>query len=248
MAHIQIKQSIPLLPAVDIKATIAFYEDLGFVNTYANQEQSDSYQNKKRSGSYAVMDNSFFAFHLYTYKKLPVPTPTNAYLYSVENVDDLYNLFMDHYKSIHGKVPPRNGLGRVGVPKTLDADRRFTVTDPNGNYFIFAQVHSEEDHQVKTHLERVYWTSHTLTYSRETPLDAIRMLEGAMDRTKNLNQESPNSVFQSFVLLMDSYALLDNPEKAREYYGKASDWFEKIESDETDYLNDAIQQFQSFDI
>lgn len=238
MTNIQVKHSIPLLPVVDLKATVAFYQGLGFTNIY---------KSGTRSSAYAVMDNGFFAFHLYTYKKLPVPTPTNTHLYSLNNVDALYDYFMNHYKSIHGKVPPRNGLGRIGIPKTLDSDRRFTITDPNGNYFIFSQSHSEEDHPINTHLERVYWTSNTLTYSRETPLDAIRMLEGAIGGLESLNQESPNIVFQSFVLLMDSYALLDKAEKARENYVKANEWFAKIENDETDYLNDAIQQYQGFE-
>lgn len=239
MTDFHVKNSVPLLPAVDLKETVAFYKDLGFVNQY---------ENEKRSGGYAIMDNSFFAFHLYTYKKLPIPTPTNMHLYELDNVDALYDFFMAKYKEVHGKVPPRNGLPRVGIPKSLNADRRFSVTDPNGNHFIFVQPFEKKDHHIQTQFEKLYWESNTLAYSHESPSEAIRMLEAAFKRANDLEKESPNIVFQAFVLLTDNYLLLEDKETAAHYYEKAHDWVSKIERTEDEYLKDALKQFDSFEV
>lgn len=239
MTDFHVKNSVPLLPAVDLKETVAFYKDLGFANLY---------EDEIRAGGYAVMDNGYFTFHLYTYKKLPIPTPTNMHLYEIENIDALYELFMAKYKAVHGKVPPRNGLPRVGIPKNLNADRRFSITDPNGNQFIFVQPFEKKDHQIKTRFEKLYWESNTLAYSHEIPTEAIEMLESAFKKTENLESESPNIVFQAFVLLMDNYALLDAKKMADFYYTKAAAWFERIDNTEDGYLQDAIEQYKSFNL
>lgn len=237
MSDFRVISSVPLLPAVDLKETVAFFNALGFTNIY---------DNKERAGGYAVMDNGIFTFHLYTYKKLPIPTPTNMHLFELDNVDGLYDLFMAKYKAVHGKVPPRSGLPRVGIPKTLNADRRFSITDPNGNQFIFVQPFEKKNHQIKSRFEKLYWESNILAYSHESPSEAIRMLEAAFKRTKDLEAESPNLVFQAYVLLMDSYLLLEDREKAAEYYDHAKFWFEKIEHSKDEYLRDAIKQYKSF--
>lgn len=240
MNDFHVKNSIPLLPAVDLKETVAFFKDLGFTNIYENEE---------RAGGYAIMDNGVFTFHLYTYKKLPVPTPTNMHLYEMENVDALYTHFMEHYRNIHGKVPPRSGLPRVGIPKSLNSDRRFSITDPNGNQFIFVQPFEKKDHHIQSRFEKLYWESNTLAYSHESPTEAIRMLEAAFKRTENLEAESPNIVFQAYVLLTDIYLLINDREKAAEYYEQARQWFDKLTpSKNDDYLNDSIAQYHSFDL
>lgn len=237
MADFRIKNSIPLLPAVDLKATIAFYKDLGFKNIYGDKE---------RSGGYAVMDNQHFIFHLYTFKQLPVPTPTNMHLIEVEHIDDLYNLLMTNYKAVHGKVPPRNGLPRVGIPKNLNSDRRFSLTDPNGNQFIFVEGYEKVDHHIQSRFEKLYWESNTLAYSHESPFEAIRMMESGLKRVGNLEDESANIVFQALVLLMDCHVLLDDKVVTKQYFDQTTDWFNKIDDNGDQYLVDAIKQFNEY--
>lgn len=237
MNDFHVKNSVPLLPAVDLKETVAFFKDLGFTNIY---------DSKERAGGYAVMDNGIFTFHLYTYKKLPVPTPTNMHLFEMDNVDGLYTFFMTKYKAVHGKVPPRSGLPRVGIPKSLNSDRRFSITDPNGNQFIFVQPFEKKDHHIQSRFEKLYWESNTLAYSHESPSEAIKMLEAALKRTENLAAESSNIVFQAYVLLTDSYLLINDRDKAAECYEQAKYWFKKIERTEDEYLGDAIKQYQNF--
>ncbi|MBO0461886.1 hypothetical protein JZO83_08985 [Enterococcus sp. DIV1298c] len=239
MNEIIVKKSVPLLPAVSMEQTVAFYKELGFTNRY---------ENKKRSRGYAIMDNGYLNFQLYSYKKLTVPTPTNMYLYEVENIDSLYELFISNYKQIHGKVPPRNGLPRVGIPKNLDADRRFSITDPNGNHFIFSQPYSHKrEHSDKSRFEKLYWESNTLAYSHESPIEAKKMLESAISRA-DLQSELPEVVFQVYVLLTDVSILLGDTKSAKKYYSDASHWFGKIGNQTVEDLADSIEQYQRFDV
>lgn len=96
-----------------------------------------------------------------------------------------------------GKKLSRTGLPRMGTPKNLNFDRRFTMTDPNGNYFIFVQpFEQKKEHQIKSRFEKLYWESNTLAYSHESPIEAKKMLEIAIARHDVLNETS-EIVFQT---------------------------------------------------
>lgn len=85
-----------------------------------------------------------FSFHLYTYKRLPIPIPTNSNLISIFGVVEFDTQIRIHYKNIHEKSPARSGLPRIGTPKSLNFDRRFSVTDPNRNYFDVVELSAEK--------------------------------------------------------------------------------------------------------
>jgi len=238
MKKASVKACIPLLPAVSMKDTVQFYKDLGFVNTYEGEE---------RSSNYAVMINDYLEIHIYGYKKLAIPTSTNSYLYKVEDVDTFYELLKSNFKKANGKFLSRTGLPRIGMPRYLKYDRRFTITDPKGNYLIFAEEYEAKvERPIKTKFEELYWESHTLAYSHESPLEAKKMLERAISRA-DLQQENPNIVFQCFVLLTDAALLLNNPEDYKIYLEKSSHFFNKLENKELDKnLLESIKQFQNF--
>jgi len=228
-------QSIPLLPAAALKDTIKFYEDLGFVNVY---------DSKTRAQSYAVMENNQIAFHLYAYKKLSIPTPTNIYLFVLENLDEVYDMFIDHYKSVYNRVPNRTGLPRVGIPRNLNEDRRFTITDPNGNYLIFTQSYDKEiDHQIKTRFEKIFWEANTLAYSKESPTEAKKMMIAGFKRLKDDTQEKAELIFQGYVLLADNCKLLDEPDLSAQYLELASKYYEKVKSIKNIYLDDSKERY-----
>ena len=237
MKKIVLKKVVPTLPAVNLKETVAFYQKLGFVNIY---------EDNKRPGGYAVMANDYFEFHLYTYKKLLVPTPTNIYLCEVEQIDDLHKLFAANYLEAAGKKLSRTGLPRMGTPKNLNFDRRFSITDPNGNHFIFVQPFAQKkDHQIKSRFEKLYWESNTLAYSHESPLEAKKMLETALSRHA-LENEKPIIIFQTYVLLVDCAYLLGQTEEAATYYQEAAKHREQVSDDADEYLHDAMIQYQKY--
>ncbi|WP_207940395.1 hypothetical protein DOK78_002120 [Enterococcus sp. DIV2402] len=237
MSQIKIQKVVPALPAVNLKETIAFYKNLGFTNIY---------ENNIRSNGYAVMVNDYLEFHIYTYKKLEIPTPTNTYLYQVNNVDALHTMLATQYKEAVGKKLPRTGLPRMGVPKSLNFDRRFSLTDMNGNNFIFLEVFEQKnEHHIKTRFEKLYWESNTLAYSHESPIEAKKMLETAIKR-QNLQNEQPSIIFQAYVLLVDCSFLLGNIEKAKIYYQEATNWLEKVTAPTDEYFADAIIQYEKY--
>jgi catechol 2,3-dioxygenase-like lactoylglutathione lyase family enzyme len=237
MSEIIIKKTIPTLPVVDLKETVAFYQNFGFTNLS---------EGDKRSRGYAVMKNDLFEFHLYTYKKLPVPTPTNIYCYEVAELDLLHELLEENYYQATGKKPTRTGLPRMGTPKNLNADRRFTLTDPNGNHFIFIEPFAEKvDHSSKTKLEKLFWESNTLAYSHESPYEAKKMLEKAI-KISDLQKESTEILFQSYVLLTDCALLLGEQNEAKNYYAKAEALIGKITDGKDAYLVDSVKQFENF--
>lgn len=234
----KVKQIVPLLPAVDIKATIHFFEDLGFQNIYKKQP---------RSGSYAVMRNDYLKFHLYTYKKLEIPTPTNMYLFEIENIDEFHQHLETTYQENVGKKPSRSGLPRMGTPKSLNFDRRFSLTDPNGNHFIFVEPYPQKaDHKIQTKFERIYWESNTLAYSHESPLEAAKMMQAGISRY-NLADEQPQFVFQAYVLLVDCFVLLGKTASAQVFYLQAQKFQPQSRNIDDKYLQDALEQFQKYE-
>lgn len=238
MEHIQLEASIPLLPVVSLKETEAFFEDLGFKNIYKGNE---------RSSAYAVMENVFLTFHLYVYKKLVVPTPTNMTLIQVNNVDAAYDLVASSYKEKHGKLPPRSGYPKVGKPHTLTYDRRFSITDPNGNIFIVLQPNETKQKRSKDNrFEKLYWESYTLLYSHESPIEAKKMMERGL-KVSDLEAESPDLVFQAFVLLVDSSLMLENEDSAIQYLQKAQSWKSRLSNDSSELLTETLKQYHEFE-
>ncbi|MBM6613692.1 hypothetical protein JTF06_02140 [Desemzia sp. RIT804] len=238
MERIQLEASIPLLPVVSLKETEAFFEDLGFSNIYKDH---------KRSSGYAVMKNKFLTFHLYVYKKLVIPTPTNMTLIQVNNVDAAYNLVADSYKAKHGKLPPRSGYPKVGRPHTLTYDRRFSITDPNGNIFIVLQTNeAKQERSKENRFEKLYWESYTLLYSHESPMEAKKMMEQGFKRT-SLESESPDLVFQAFVLLVDIFLILNKNESAVHYFQQAQQWSSRLSNDPSELLTETLKQYQEFE-
>ncbi|MGX7205068.1 VOC family protein [Enterococcus pingfangensis] len=228
----KISATLPTVPAKDFAATVQFFKNLGFVNQYKDQE---------RSGGYAVMQYHELVFHLFAYKKLEIPTPTNIVLVIVENVDDLYATLQKNFQESTGKKLSRSGLPKMSLPRDLNSDRRFTLTDPNGNYFIFAQSHEKKIAAEMTRLEKLYKESNTLAYSHESPREAIQMMTRALAKS-DLAKESDWVIFQAYVLLADMYALAEDEPQFRDYLQQATKQLEKLPA--VDQTSDSYQYYQ----
>lgn len=227
----QISATLPVFPAKDFKATVKFFRNLGFKNQYE----------EKRSGGYAVLQYHELVFHLFAYKKLPVPTPTNILLVMVENVDALHDALQANFKENTGKKLSRSGLPKMSLPRDLNSDRRFTLTDPNGNYFIFAQSYEKKTADGMTQLEKLYRESNTLAYSHESPQEAIKMMTRGLERS-NLAEENDWVIFQAYVLLADMYALEENFQESHAYLQKATEQAAILST--FDEASDSYQYYQ----
>ena len=232
MTSFEIISTISVLPAKDFKETVLFYKNLGFVNQYENQ---------KRSGGYAILEYAQLTFHLFAYKKLEIPTPTNMLLISTVNIDDLYYSLQEHYKQNTGKQLKRSGYPKISLPRNLNSDRRFTLTDPNGNYFIFVEPHEKKEDISSTLLEKLYRESNTLAYSHESPEEAIKMITRGLNKS-DWENENPKVVFESLVLLVDMNTLLGELATSKNYLTQAEKWFEKLS--EQDKVGDSILFFE----
>ncbi|MGG5359238.1 MULTISPECIES: hypothetical protein [unclassified Enterococcus] len=219
---LMIEKTIPMLPAKDFKETLRFYKNLGFVNDY---------ENEKRSGGYAVLRYERFIFHLFAYKKLEIPTPVNMISVQVQNCDTLYEAFQQQFLENTQTKLKRTGLPKISLPRDLNSDRRFTITDPNGNHFFFFEPYSKKEDQSKSRLEKLYRESNTLAYSHESPIEAIKMMEKGIEKS-DLTKEEPLTVFRSFLLLADMYNLLDQTDLAEENWQKTKAWYEKVSPDQ----------------
>ena len=112
--------AVPILPAVDLDATLAFYERLGFENAGAPPSQWD----------YLIIRRGSVQLHFYADPELdPLTTAFSCYLYT-DDADALYGA----WKEIGIPADPATGSRLQGPPEKRDYGmREFALVDPNGN-------------------------------------------------------------------------------------------------------------------
>ena len=109
---IEFKSAVPVLPARDVKAAVAFYRDkLGFTQYFD-------------MGNYAGIGRGGAEFHLYETQDKPVIARIN-----VEGID-----------ALHAGVPKDVMLADEPLETKPWGLRQFGVADPTGNRITFAQM------------------------------------------------------------------------------------------------------------
>jgi hypothetical protein len=161
---------IPILPCVDIKVQVAFYQLLGFKLTGLYTSPNP----------YASLQLGAIDLHFYgTRKVAPAENPSMCYL-SVGDVDAVYNAFASALKKHTGKVP-RSGIPRISKVRDLSNDRRFTLTDTGGNtIFVGSHIKSDDsiffrNFQNEEYAQRLT-VLYDIIYSKEDPALAESML------------------------------------------------------------------------
>ncbi|MBW4695176.1 MAG: VOC family protein [Lyngbya sp. HA4199-MV5] len=107
--------AVPVLPAVDLAITIAFYEQMGFTTEF----QYEDYAGLRRGGA---------SLHLWQCSDRQIAENTSCRI-NVSGIDALY----EEYQT-HGVIHPNGAL--TTRPWGL---REFTVLDPSGNCVVFAE-------------------------------------------------------------------------------------------------------------
>jgi len=161
---------VPILPCQNIHDTVAFYEALGFSQTYF---QGSPY-------AFAALAYGALELNFHQDKKLNPEGNANwsGHFMVVADVDAVYETFSAGFKKHLGKVP-RSGKPMISKPRDLAEDRRFTFYDPNGNYFFvgtpiadnFFRTIASKEHG--DHFKLLY----DLMYSKEDIKAAAKMLE-----------------------------------------------------------------------
>ena len=130
---------IPLLPAQNVKETAEFYETIGW-------EITDLVM---RPYPYAVVKFGDLELNFYSSKKLDPNANDRMNFMLVDDVDAVYEQFTTNYKLKTNKVP-RSGKPMFSKPRDLKDDRRFSMSDPNGNYFYIGTPITENIYRTIT--------------------------------------------------------------------------------------------------
>ena len=161
---------IPILPCPDIKEQVAFYQQLGFevINLYTSPNP------------YATVRLGTIELHFYGSKKtLPAQNASMCYI-SVDNVDSIYDSFVNSLKNNLGKVP-RAGVPKITKVRDLTDDRRFTLTDTGGNtFYIGGAIRASTPNFYRTlqseDYARKFAILYDVVYSKEDGLMAEKIL------------------------------------------------------------------------
>lgn len=117
--------TIPILPCINITATLDFWEKLGYTVTY---KQTRPYQ-------YGVVARGGYALHFIHTKGMSASSSAaTACLVMVQDAASVYQEFAVRLKQYTGKVP-HSGIPRLSRMKP--GATRFTLTDVSGNSVIF---------------------------------------------------------------------------------------------------------------
>lgn len=161
---------IPILPCPDIKAQVAFYEQLGFDITGLYTSPNP----------YASVRLGTIELHFWGSRKhVPAENASMCFI-QVGDVDVVYHAFVSNLKQHTGKVS-RSGIPRISKVRDLSADRRFTLTDPGGNtIFIGTPVQPGSSNFFRTlgdeKQAKKFAVLYDVVYSKEDPALAAGML------------------------------------------------------------------------
>ncbi len=110
-----LQKAVPVLPSLNIKATIDFYEiRLGFTGI--------------NLGNYAILKSGFAEIHFCLTANKNKIEPSSCFIYS-DNVEDLYTFF-----AAKDLLSPSGQMGELTFGK-----KEFSITDNNGNIIKFGE-------------------------------------------------------------------------------------------------------------
>ena len=129
------ERTYPCLPCGDIDESIAFYESLGFKETYR----------QVRPNPYAVVALEEIQIHLFGMEGFDPADSYGSVIVAVPDPDSLYHDFAAGLRKTYGKLPVA-GIPRILRPrKKYGTVRGFSLVDPGGNWLrIYKLGESEE--------------------------------------------------------------------------------------------------------
>jgi catechol 2,3-dioxygenase-like lactoylglutathione lyase family enzyme len=113
------ERAVPILPSRDLRATLMFYERLGFENRGAPPEAWD----------YLIIGRGGIELHFFGHPEVdPLTTDAMCYLH-VDDADALHAEWL----AIGVEPDPTTGSRLVPPSRTAYGMREFALVDPNGN-------------------------------------------------------------------------------------------------------------------
>lgn len=158
-------KTIPLIPCIDKNKLISFYKHIGFNLLYF-------------SPTYFILGYKEIELHFYSSRKLlPEENATMCYI-KVDNIDDIYNDFINNLKDATNRIP-RTGFPKITKIRELADDMRFTLTDPSGNTFYIGSILVDNFFRIIENEEykKDYILLYDLLYSKEDPQVAFNYIQ-----------------------------------------------------------------------
>jgi catechol 2,3-dioxygenase-like lactoylglutathione lyase family enzyme len=190
---------IPVFPCHDLKATLAFYNALGFATLH---EQHAPY-------AYGSVRFEQIQIDFYGSQETSATQESgHMCLVIVDDIQRLYDGFVGGLKAQLGRRP-RSGIPRIGTVNTVSKGLRFNLIDPNGNRLIVIDTAAKKQPKPKRHtpLSKAISAARLDAYSRDEPAIAAEYLDQALQQ---LDAEPPVTRFRAFVLRAEIAAALND--------------------------------------
>lgn len=217
---------IPVFPCHDLKATLAFYNAMGFATLH------------EQHAPYVYGSVRFEQIQLDFYGSQAVSAAEESghmCLVITGEIQSLHDTFVAGLKRLFGKRP-RSGIPRIGTINTVSKDQRFNLLDPNGNRLIVIAVGNSGKPKPRRHtpLSKAISAARLDAYSRDEPALAAGHLDQALAQ---LDGEPDVTRFRAFVLRADIAAALDDRATLERYVQAAQSIL--LEDDE---LSEAVEE------
>ncbi|MBC8162670.1 MAG: hypothetical protein H7Z42_15775, partial [Roseiflexaceae bacterium] len=187
---------IPVFPCRSLKATLEFYNAIGFETLY---EQHAPYV--YGSVKYQDIQIDFYG----SKAAQAVEESGHMCLVITSDIHALHRALSSGIKQHFGKQL-RSGIPRLGSVNTLSKDQRCNLLDPDGNRIIMIEVGGKK---IKPHrptaLSKAISMARIDAYSRDEPAIAAQILDQALH---HLSDEPTVTQFRAFVLRADIAAML----------------------------------------
>ena len=197
---------VPVFPCHDLKATLAFFNALGFATLY------------EQHAPYVYGSVRFEQIQIDFYGSQATAAGAESghiCLILTAEIERLYDTFVGGLRQQLGRRP-RSGIPRIGTINTVSKNLRFNLLDPNGNRLIVIATETHDKPKPKRHtpLSKAISIARLDAYSRDEPAAAAAHLDQALAL---LDAEPTATRFRAFVLRADIAAALGDRATVEHY-------------------------------
>ncbi|HEY1014721.1 MAG TPA: hypothetical protein VGE07_18565 [Herpetosiphonaceae bacterium] len=135
-----VPRTIPLLPCVELDATMAFWQALGFTPSYIQRVPNP----------YVVLEGDGYHLHFFGLPQQPPEANYSCCMVLVSDVESIHRTFAERLRAHLGWVP---GSGFPRISRMRPGQTRFTLTDISGNSIMFIKQGDEDEEAAQAYTE-----------------------------------------------------------------------------------------------